>query len=80
MRERPATEPPAEEQRQEPPLTDGLLAAVSAAYAGRFSEENLGRVRERIRSAQEAALKLRQYPMSNADEPDFTFSAYRGED
>ena len=61
------------------PLVDALLGVVIARYGGRIGPEQIGRLRESVRGLREAAAALYAYPLTNADEPDQVFAAYRGE-
>ncbi len=49
------------------------LAAVLARFPGWFDEDEQARLRAQIRELVEASRKLRAFPLTNADEPDFLF-------
>lgn len=66
------------EETQDPKL-EALVAAVQAVYGGRISEEQMARVRDGVKGLREAAAALYAYPLTNADEPDPIFAAYREE-
>ncbi len=59
---------------------DALLETVQAALDTRITDpEEIERVRKGLGGVLERAATLRNYPLTNADEPDFTFRAYRAE-
>ena len=61
-------------------LVDAMLAQVQARLASPIEDdEELERLRNGLDGVAERAEILRQYPLTNADEPDFVFSAYRSE-
>lgn len=59
---------------------EALVASITAAYGGRISQEQMQRVRDGVQGLREAAAALYAYPLTNADEPDPIFAAYRGEE
>jgi hypothetical protein len=52
-----------------------LTAALAARYPGRFSPDELTRLEVLIKQLDEAAQRLRRYPLTNGDEPDPIFRA-----
>ena len=79
VRENPAGTPP-EQAAPDEPLVDALMGAVLVAHGDRIPEHQRDRVRESIRNLREVAATLAKYPLTNADEPEPFFAAYRGED
>ena len=58
----------------------GLLAdSVSQRYPGRFEAEQVEALRQAIEPIVETIATLRKYRLTNADEPDPVFRAYRGD-
>jgi hypothetical protein len=55
------------------------LAVVEAAIGWELDEEGRDAVRERVAGHLKLGDALRAFPLENADEPDFVFSAYRAE-
>ena len=61
-------------------LVETMLAQVQARLASPIEDpEELERLRKSLEGVAERAATLRQFPLTNADEPDFVFSAYRSE-
>ncbi len=58
---------------------EALIAVVRAVYGERISEEQMERVRDGVKGLRDVAAALYAYPLTNADEPDPIFAAYRGE-
>ena len=58
-------------------LARALAGAIRAQYGGRLSEADLAVITRQIESSLERAAKVRAVSLSNADEPDFVFSAAR---
>ena len=71
-----STSPPEPDAR----LLEALLASVAAVHGERIGPERMERVRESIKGLRTAAEALAAYPLTNADEPDPIFAAYRAED
>ncbi len=62
-------------------LIDALLEQVQASINTPIEDsEELERLRKGLDSVVNRAATLRAYPLTNADEPDFVFGAYRSED
>ena len=79
VRENPAGTPP-EQAPLDEPLVYALTSVVLAAHGDHIPEDQRNRVRESIRNLREVADTLTKYPLTNADEPEPFFSAFRGED
>ncbi len=65
-----------------PPPSDlarALTEAVRVRYGDRLSAADLDVIAQRIEGRLQALERLYQVPLSNGDEPDFVFSAYRGD-
>lgn len=59
---------------------DAMLEQVQASLDTTIDDEKeLQRLRKGIEGFVNRADTLRSYPLTNADEPDFVFSAYRSE-
>lgn len=59
---------------------DAILETIQASLDTRIEDtEELKRLRKGIEGWLGRAATLRNYPLTNADEPDFVFSAYRSE-
>jgi hypothetical protein len=58
-------------------VVDGLLAALTARYGDRLTDENVTKVRGDIAELVDAVAVLRQVPLVNADEPDLAFAPRR---
>lgn len=68
-------------QAQEPSaLAKSLAEGVRLRYEGRFSPEDLTAITRSIDSRLRAVERLYQTALTNADEPDFVYAVYRGED
>jgi hypothetical protein len=67
-------------ERQDEQQLEVWLALVTARYGDRIPVAELERVRESVRGLRAAAAALAAFPLTNADEPDVLFRAYRGED
>jgi hypothetical protein len=67
--------PPAEEQ-PEPPEVAPLLAVLEAQFGERFDDAARERARKQLTALLASAGALAAYPLANADEPDFVFSAF----
>ena len=61
-------------------LAQALAAAIRAQYGDRLSEADLAVVTRQIEATLERAEKLRTVHLANGAEPDFVFSAVRGQD
>ncbi len=57
---------------------EALAALLHARYGDRLSEEQGAKLREAVRGLREAIGSLYAFPLTNADEPDVIFRAYRG--
>ena len=74
-------EPQQTPQAQEPSaLAKTLAEGVRLRYPDRFSPEDLATITRSIDSRLRAVERLYQTTLTNADEPDFVYAVYRGED
>ena len=71
-------QPQAEEQ-PEPPEVAPLLAVLAAQFGERFDDAAQERARNQFVATLASAAAVAAYPLANADEPDFVFSAFPGE-
>jgi len=70
-----------DQQAQEPsPLAKALAEAVRLRYPDRFSADDLTAITRSIDGRLHAIERLYQTTLTNADEPDFVYSVYRGAD
>jgi hypothetical protein len=60
-------------------VVDARLHDVIARFGARISTEQREQVRSRIERTITLAAKLRETPLTNADEPEIVFTPYRGE-
>ncbi len=67
-------------ERQNDQRLEAWLTLVTARYGDRIPAAEHERVRESVRGLRAAADALAAFPLTNADEPDVLFRAYRGED
>ena len=62
-------------------LIEAMLEQVQASLDTPIEDrDELERLRKGLDGVASRAATLRDYPLANADEPDFVFSAYRSED
>jgi hypothetical protein len=57
-----------------------MAEVLAKRYPGRFGPEEVGRICQAIGEVTEMSTRLRAYPLTNADEPDPIFRAYRREE
>ena len=80
----PAAAAAAEEKPDEQPKlaapAELILDLVKQRYPQRLEEEHLALIRRDIESALNRSRLLSSFPLTNADEPAFVFSAYRKEE
>ena len=70
-----------QQQAQEPTgLAKALTEAVRLRYPDRFSADDLTAITRSIDGRLHAIERLYQTTLTNADEPDFVYSVYRGAD
>lgn len=68
-------------QAQEPSaLAKALAEGVRLRYPDRFTADELATITRSIDSRLRAVERLYQTALTNADEPDFVYAVYRGED
>jgi len=72
--------PPAPQQSEPSPLAKALAEAVRVRYPDRFSADDLTAITRSIDGRLRAIERLYQTALTNADEPDFVYSVYRGAD
>ena len=60
-------------------LAEALAGAIRAQYGDRLSEADLAVVTRQIEAGLERAEKVRKAALTNADEPDFVYSAVRSQ-
>ncbi len=69
------------QQQQEPSaLAKALADTMRLRYPDRFSAEDLTAITRSIDNRLRQIERLYQTTLTNADEPDFVYSVYRGED
>jgi hypothetical protein len=72
---------PSPQTQQEPsPLAKALAEAVRQRYPDRFSADDLTAITRSIDNRLRQVERLYQTALTNADEPDFVYSVYRGAD
>ena len=65
-------------QQPEPsPLAKTLAEAIRLRYGDRLSSDDLKTITTGIELRLQGLERLARVPLTNADEPDFVFSAYR---
>jgi len=70
-----------QQQAQEPStLAKALAESVRLRYPDRFSAEDLAAITRSIDGRLRAIERLYQTTLTNADEPDFVYSVFRGVD
>lgn len=73
--------PKRQAQQQEPSaLAKALAETVRLRYPDRFSADDLTAITQSIDGRLRAIERLYQTALTNADEPDFIYSVYRGAD
>jgi hypothetical protein len=60
-------------------LAQALAGVIRAQYGDRLSQTDLDIVTQQIQNGLDRAEKVRKAALGNGDEPDFVFSAIRGE-
>lgn len=60
-------------------IVQALMAGVNVRYGARLGPEELANVTDNMAQLVGAIETLRRFPLTNADEPDFVFRAYRRE-
>jgi hypothetical protein len=77
----PRRAPPQQQQQQEPSaLAKSLADTLRLRYPDRFSAEDLITITRSIDNRLRQIERLYQWTLTNADEPDFVYSVYRGDD
>ena len=73
--------PPQQQQTQEPSaLAKALAETVRLRYPDRFTAEDLVTITRSIDTRLRQIERLYETTLTNADEPDFVYSVYRGAD
>jgi hypothetical protein len=73
--------PQQQQQAQEPSaLAKALAETVRLRYPDRFSADDLAAITRSIDNRLRQIERLYQNALTNADEPDFVYSVYRGSD
>lgn len=73
--------PPSQQQAQEPSaLSKSLAETIRLRYPDRFSADDLTTITRSIDNRLRQIERLYQTSLTNADEPDFVYSVYRGAD
>jgi hypothetical protein len=65
----------AQTTEQPSPVSDALAEVVRLRYGKNLTEEQLKEVKQSIDQAQRSAERLKQFKLSNSDEPAFIFNA-----
>ncbi|MGH2951501.1 MAG: hypothetical protein ACRDKX_05600 [Solirubrobacterales bacterium] len=68
------------DQSDPSPLAQTLAEAVRLRYPDRFSDEQLAAITRSIDGRLRQVERLYQTELTNADEPDFVYTVYRGAD
>ena len=76
----PGPGPQAPQQQEPTALAKALAEAVRLRYPDRFSAEDLNAITRSIDNRLRQIERLYQTTLTNADEPDFVYAVYRGED
>lgn len=78
---RPVFPPPQQRQQQEPSaLAKALAETMKLRYPERFSADDLAAITRSIDNRLRQVERLYQTSLTNADEPDFVYTVYRGAD
>ena len=71
--------PAQQQQAQEPsPLAKAIAETIRLRYPDRFSADDLTAITRGVDGRLRAIERLYQTTLTNADEPDFVYSVYRG--
>ena len=65
----------AQEEKPPSPLAGALLEVVRAQSGQHLDSEELARIEKDLKEWAPAVERLRQFKLTNADEPDFSFSS-----
>ncbi len=69
----------AEQQSEQNPVVDGLMAAVEAEFGERLDDAGRARIREGLEKNLTNAAALAAYGLKNGDEPGTVFRAVSGQ-
>ena len=67
------------QEQQDDLHMEALVAAVMAAHGVRIPAEHAEKIRESVKGLRGAVAAMNAYPLTNADEPDPIFAAYRSD-
>jgi hypothetical protein len=70
--------PRAQQQAEPSPLAKALAESIRLRYGDRLSADDLKTITQGIESRLQGLERLYRVALTNADEPDFVFSVYRG--
>lgn len=70
--------PPSAQQPEPSPLAKTLAEAIRLRYGDRLTSDDLKTITAGIEQRLQGLDRLARVALTNADEPDFVFSAYRG--
>jgi hypothetical protein len=76
----PVPRPQSPQQQEPSALAKALAETIRLRYPDRFSPEDLATITRSIDGRLRAVERLYQMTLTNADEPDFVFAVYRGDD
>jgi hypothetical protein len=76
----PAPKPQALQQQEPSALAKALAETMRLRYPDRFSADDLTAITRSIDNRLRQIERLYQTTLTNADEPDFVYSVYRGAD
>ena len=77
---KPVVQSPIPQQQEPSALAKALAEGVRLRYPDRFTPEELATITRSIDGRLRAVERLYQTTLTNADEPDFVYAVYRGED
>ncbi|HYT04674.1 MAG TPA: hypothetical protein VEM13_07315 [Gemmatimonadales bacterium] len=70
--------PPLPQQAEPSPLAQALAESIRLRYGDRLSADDVKTITQSIESRLQGVERLYRVALTNADEPDFVFSVYRG--
>lgn len=80
LEDSPPAQQPQQQQQEPSALAKALAETVRLRYPDRFSAEDLTAITRGIDNRLRQIERLYQTQLTNADEPDFVYSVYRGAD
>lgn len=75
-----APQQPSQQPQEPSPLAKALAETIRTRYPDRFTVDDLTAITRAIDGRLRAIERLYQTTLTNADEPDFVYSVYRGAD